>query len=171
MGAVNSIMQAGPSIIAQALPALIASANPMSIVSGIAGALGQVGKNGAANAPGGSEVIKGIAGAIPNKELSMKVDATPKTDPAYQAAPMLAPFINSLQAYLTQGPDNSVDWAKFKDQPSAEEDGQSTEEGTKGLTWLLTNLKMQQKNAHLGKGKPSIDLGTAFDESIKVTTV
>jgi len=120
MGAINSIAQAGPSIIAQALPALINDMNPMSAVSSIAGAFGQAAKNGAAAAPGGnaltSTLIGAVAGqAVGNSAMSSSVLATaskevaPPADNAYTAAPLIAPFVNSLYTYLTQGPDGSID--------------------------------------------------------------
>ena len=169
MAAISSIAQAGPSIIAQALPALINSANPMSAVGGITSALAQAGKQGAANAPGGSEVTKAAVGMIPDKNPIMEVaNATPQTDPAYSAAPLLAPFITSLLAYLTSGPDNGVDWAKFKDQSAKDAGETSSEPSTKGLTWLLTNLRMQKASAHLGTEDPSKQLNLAFDQSINV---
>ena len=70
MGAINTIAQAGPSIVAQALPALINGMNPMSAVSSVAGAFGQVARNGAANAPGASPLVSTLIGAVTDQAAS-----------------------------------------------------------------------------------------------------
>lgn len=169
MGAVNGIVQAGPSIIAQALPAMLAASNPMTGVNALAGAFGQAAKQGAVNAPGGSETAKAlINSAAPQNSALAPPNVTPPADPAYSAAAMLSPFLTSLNSYLTTGPNKGVDWAKFKDQPPKASGAKSTEEGTKGLTWLLTNLIEQEKSAQLGDNEPSKDLKSVFTENIKV---
>ncbi|KAI3581869.1 hypothetical protein IWW34DRAFT_616467 [Fusarium oxysporum f. sp. albedinis] len=133
MGALTAITSAGPALIAQALPAIVNAANPMSAVNGLSG------------------------GAT----LQFN-DATPETDPAYVAAPLLTPFMTTLLTYLTAGEGNTPDWSKFKDQASKQGSG------TEGLTWLLSNLQMQQKSAKLGASEPSTELSTAFDTSIAI---
>lgn len=176
MGAINSIAQAGPSIVAQALPALINGMNPMSAVSSVAGAFGQAARNGAANAPGANPVVASLIGAVAGQAASNGAtssssvlatatrDIAPPADPAYAAAPLIAPFMNDFYAYLTQGPDNGIDWTKFKDSKK-DEDGKAQQ--AHGITWLLTNVKQQEKMAGLGAGQPSVELKGAFAKMIK----
>lgn len=173
MGALTAITSAGPSMIAQALPAIINGANPMSAVGGLVGALGQIGRDGALNAPGAPIAAKALLGGGANHNGAQTAtqsatlqfpDATPQTDPAYVAAPLLAPFMTTLLTYLTSGPENSPDWSKFKDTASTA----AGSDGTQGLTWLLSNLKMQQKSASLAATEPSTELGAAFDASIAI---
>ncbi|KAF1945147.1 hypothetical protein EJ02DRAFT_431759 [Clathrospora elynae] len=175
MGAINSIAQAGPSIIAQTLPALINGMNPMSAVTSLAGAFGKAASNGAANAPGASPLVSSLIGAVSGQaaangagSISVLASAakglTPPTDPAYVAAPLIAPFVNNLYVYLTQGPDNSIDWSKFKD-TKKDEDGKV--QRAHSITWLLTNVKQQEKSAQLGTGEPSEALKGAFAKTIK----
>lgn len=52
--------------------------------------------------------------------------------------------MTTLLTYLTSGKDGMPDWSKFKDQTATKGNG------TEGLTWLLSNLQMQQKSAKLG---------------------
>ena len=93
------------------------------------------------------------------------VESNPQTDPAFAAAPLLLPIVTTLLAYLSTGPENGVDWAKFKDDAANGSDGAPS---TKSLNWLLANLKTQQTNATLGQEQPSRDLRAAFDECINV---
>jgi hypothetical protein len=142
MGAINSIAQAGPSIVAQVLPAIINGMNPMSAVSSVAGAFGQAARNGAANAPGTSPLVSTLIGAVAGQAAANGAQSTvlataakdlaPPTDPAYVAAPLIAPFINNLYAYLTQGPDNGIDWTKFKD---SKKDADGKVQRAEGITW------------------------------------
>jgi hypothetical protein len=175
MGAINAIAQAGPSIVAQALPALLNSVNPMAAVSSVAGAFGKAASNGAANAPGANPLLSSLIGAVAGQAASNGVESgsilanaskevAPPTDPAYAAAPLIAPFMNDFYTYLTEGPDNGVDWTKFKDSKK-NEDGKL--EQAHGITWLLTNVKAQQKSAQLGTGQPSVELKGAFEKMIK----
>ncbi|KAJ4348640.1 uncharacterized protein N0V89_010018 [Didymosphaeria variabile] len=175
MGAINSIAQAGPSIIAQALPALINGMNPVSAVSSIAGAFGQAASQGAANAPGGNPLVSSMIGAVAGQAASTGAKSTgvlaaaskevaPPADPAYSTAPLIAPFINDFYAYLTSGPDNGIDWTKFKD---SKKDADGKIQKAHGITWLLTNVKQQEKSARLGTGQPSVDLKDAFAKTIK----
>jgi hypothetical protein len=69
-----------------------------------------------------------------------------------------------LYAYLTQGPDGSIDWTKFKD---SQKDADGKAQRTQGMTWLLTNVKQQDKSAQLGVGEPSEQLRGAFAKMIK----
>ncbi|KAL0940382.1 uncharacterized protein CTRU02_203145 [Colletotrichum truncatum] len=165
MGALTAITSAGPALIAQALPAIVNAANPMSAVNGVVNGLTQVGRQGALNAPGAplmaQVLLGGQQGAQPGGATLQFNDATPETDPAYVAAPLLAPFMTTLLTYLTAGEGNTPDWSKFKDQASKGP-------GTEGLTWLLSNLKMQQKSAKLGTSTPSTELAAAFDSSIAI---
>lgn len=174
MGAINSIAQAGPSIVAQALPALISGMNPMSAVSSLAGAFGQAAKNGAANAPGGNPLVSTLIGAVAGQAANNGAtsggvlaaatkETTPPADPAYTAAPLIAPFANDFYAYLTQGPDSGVDWTKFKD---SKKDADGKVQRAHGITWLLTNVKQQEKSAQLGTGEPSLELKSAFAKMI-----
>ena len=171
MGAINAIAQAGPTIIAQALPAVLAMSNPMSAVTGIAGAFGKAAQQGAANAPGVPPLVGAIAGAVMGNQAATSAagsslaptDLAPPTDPAYGAAPLISPFVSSLYSYLTQGPNESIDWTKFKDGQKEGETGKA-----KGITWLLTNIQQQEKSAQLGTGEPSIELKTAFARTIQV---
>ncbi|KAK3387844.1 hypothetical protein B0H63DRAFT_413113 [Podospora didyma] len=128
MEAVNAIAQAGPSIVAQALPGIINGMNSLSALTSSPSALG--------------------------KAAARSTSLTPATDPAYSAALLLAPFVNSLCAYLTGGTDGSIDWAKFHD-PA-------------GVTWLLTNVSEQQKTADLGTTQPSEELKGAFTKLIRI---
>ncbi|KAK1720156.1 hypothetical protein CaCOL14_002178 [Colletotrichum acutatum] len=166
MGALTAITSAGPSLVAQALPAIINAANPMSAVNGVVSGLAQVGRQGALNAPGAPPIAQallgGQQGAQPGAATLQFNDATPETDPAYVAAPLLAPFMTTLLTYLTAGEGNTPDWSKFKDQAS------KNGAGTEGLTWLLSNLQMQQRSAKLGTGAPSTELAAAFDSSIAI---
>ncbi|KAI3539322.1 hypothetical protein CSPX01_08985 [Colletotrichum filicis] len=166
MGALNAIASAGPSLVAQALPAIINAANPMSAVNGVVGGLAQVGRQGALNAPGAPPIAQallgGQQGAQPGGATLQFNDATPETDPAYVAAPLLAPFMTTLLTYLTAGEGRTPDWSKFKDQAS------KNGAGTEGLTWLLSNLQMQQRSAKLGTGAPSTELAAAFESSIAI---
>ncbi|KAB2108972.1 hypothetical protein AG0111_0g3058 [Alternaria gaisen] len=175
MGAINAIAQAGPSIVAQALPALINATNPMAAVSSMAGAFGTAAKNGAANAPGTNPLVSSLIGAAAGQAAgngarsgsilaNASKEISPPTDPAYAAAPLIAPFINDLYTYLTQGPENSVDWTKFKDSKK-NEDGKIDQ--AHGITWLLTNVKAQERSAKLGTGQPSAELKGAFEKMIK----
>ncbi|EXF73968.1 hypothetical protein CFIO01_08850 [Colletotrichum fioriniae PJ7] len=166
MGALTAITSAGPSLIAQALPAIVNAANPMSAVNGVVSGLAQAGRQGALNAPGAPPIAQallgGQQGAQPGGATLQFNDATPETDPAYVAAPLLAPFMTTLLTYLTAGEGNTPDWSKFKDQAS------KNGAGTEGLTWLLSNLQMQQRSAKLGTGAPSTELAAAFDSSIAI---
>ncbi|KAK1457327.1 hypothetical protein CCUS01_01795 [Colletotrichum cuscutae] len=166
MGALNAIASAGPSLVAQALPAIINAVNPMSAVNGVVGGLAQVGRQGALNAPGAPPIAQallgGQQGAQPGGATLQFNDATPETDPAYVAAPLLAPFMTTLLTYLTAGEGRTPDWSKFKDQAS------KNGAGTEGLTWLLSNLQMQQRSAKLGTGAPSAELAAAFESSIAI---
>jgi hypothetical protein len=174
MGAINSIAQAGPSIVAQVLPAIINGMNPMSAVSSVAGAFGQAARNGAANAPGTYPLVSTLIGAVAGQAAANGAQSTflataakelaPPTDPAYAAAPLIAPFTNSLYAYLTQGPDSGIDWTKFKD---SKKDADGKVQRAEGITWLLTNVKQQEKSAQLGTGEPSEALKGAFSKMIK----
>jgi hypothetical protein len=170
MGAINAIAQAGPSIVAQALPALMNGLNPMAAASSMGSAFGQAARQGASSAPGASPLAGQLIGAAAGQAATNSVLATatkelaPPTDPAYMAAPLIAPFLNNLYSYLTDGPDNGVDWAKFKDSKK-DEDGKVQQ--AHGLTWLLTNVKQQEKSAQLGTGQPSEDLKGAFAKMIK----
>ncbi|KAG8627095.1 hypothetical protein KVT40_004578 [Elsinoe batatas] len=175
MGAINAIAQAGPSIVAQALPALINGMNPMSAVSSMAGAFGQAAKDGATSTPGSNPLISTLVGAVAGQAVSNAAspngvlanaskDVTPPTDPAYAAAPLIAPFANNLYAYLAHGPDNSIDWTKFKD---SKKDVDGKTQQAHGITWLLTNVKQQEKSAQLGTGEPSVQLREAFAKMIK----
>ncbi|KAK1703530.1 hypothetical protein BDP67DRAFT_584570 [Colletotrichum lupini] len=166
MSALTSITSAGPVLIAQALPAIISAANPMAGVNGLVNGLTQIGRQGALNAAGAPPFARALLGAHqggqPGGATLQFNDATPETDPAYVAAPLLAPFITTLLTYLTAGEGNTPDWSKFKDQAS------KNGAGTEGLTWLLTNLEMQQKSAKLGTGQPSVELTAVFDSSIAI---
>ncbi|KAJ0310909.1 hypothetical protein COL516b_001608 [Colletotrichum fioriniae] len=166
MGALTAITSAGPSLIAQALPAIVNAANPMSAVNGVVSGLAQAGRQGALNTPGAPPIAQallgGQQGAQPGGATLQFNDATPETDPAYVAAPLLAPFMTTLLTYLTAGEGNTPDWSKFKDQAS------KNGAGTEGLTWLLSNLQMQQRSAKLGTGTPSTELAAAFDSSIAI---
>jgi hypothetical protein len=173
MGAINAIAQAGPSIVAQALPAVLNGLNPMSAVSSVAGAFGRAATAGASNAPGASPLAGMLIGAVAgqaaaNGAVSNSVltsaDLAPPSDPAYTAAPLIAPFLNNLYSYITQGPGDGVDWTKFKDTKKDEDGNVKTAEG---ITWLLTNVKEQLKTAQLGTGQPSEDLKGAFAKMIK----
>lgn len=170
MGAINAIAQAGPSIVAQTLPALINGMNPMSALNSAAGAFGKAAMGGAANAPGAPPLASSLIGAAAGQAVVnggsalTQTDATPPTDPAYAAAPLIAPFINDMYSYLTQGPKDGIDWAKFKDSKK-DEDGKVQQ--AHGLTWLLTNVKQQEKSAQLGTGEPSEELKGAFTLMIK----
>ncbi|QUC17491.1 uncharacterized protein UV8b_01732 [Ustilaginoidea virens] len=170
MGALTAITTAGQSIMAQALPAMMNASNPMAAMKSAAGALAQAGKNGALNAPGAPVMAKALLDpAIPDQTPTLQFpDQTPDTDPAYVAAPLLSPFMTSLQAYLTSGPNQGPDWSKFRDQAKKTDVATGSETTTEGLTWLLRNLRMQQSSAKLGKGEPSTELGAAFDASIAV---
>ncbi|KAI9655261.1 MAG: hypothetical protein M1829_000674 [Trizodia sp. TS-e1964] len=170
MGAINSIAQAAPSIIAQSLPALLAGFNP---VGAMAGAIGKAATAGASNAPGAPPLAASMIGAMAgqaaaNEAASNSVlaapELAPQTDPAYAAAPLIAPFVNDLYSYITLGPGDGIDWTKFKDTKKAE-DGNVAKAA--GITWLLTNVKEQQKMAQLGTSEPSVALKTAFAEVIK----
>jgi predicted nucleic acid-binding Zn-ribbon protein len=151
---------------AQALPAIINAANPMSAVQGLVGGLAQIGRQGALNAPGAPPVaqalLAGQQGTQSNRATLQFNDATPDADPAYVAASLLSPFMTTFLAYLTSGEGNTPDWSKFKDQALKQGSG------TEGLTWLLSNLQMQQKSAKLGTSGPSRELATAFDASIAI---
>ncbi|KAF4943369.1 hypothetical protein FGADI_13467 [Fusarium gaditjirri] len=166
MGALTAITSAGPTLIAQALPVIVNAANPMSAVNSLIGGLAQAGRQGALNAPGApplaQDLLRGQQDSQSGSAILQFKDATPDTDPAYIAAPFLTPFMTTLLAYLTAGEGNTPDWSKFKDQASKQ--GSSTE----GLTWLLSNLQMQQKSAKLGTSVPSRELATAFDTSIAI---
>ncbi|KAH7484019.1 hypothetical protein FOMA001_g7375 [Fusarium oxysporum f. sp. matthiolae] len=166
MGALTAITSAGPALIAQALPAIVNAANPMSAVNGLVGGLAQAGRQGALNAPGAPPVAQALLGGQQGSQSGGATlqfnDATPETDPAYVAAPLLTPFMTTLLTYLTAGEGNTPDWSKFKDQASKQGSG------TEGLTWLLSNLQMQQKSAKLGASEPSTELATAFDASIAI---
>jgi hypothetical protein len=175
MGAINAIAQAGPTIIAQTLPAILNGMNPMSAVSSMANAFGKAATNGAANAPGVSPLASSLIGAVAGQAAAngaasnsilatASKDIAPPTDPAYATAPLLAPFLNNLYAYLTEGPDNGIDWTKFKD-TKKNEDGEVQK--AHGVTWLLTNVKQQEKMAQLGTGDPSEALKGAFSKMIK----
>lgn len=173
MGAINAIAQAGPSIIAQALPALLNGLNPMSAVSSVAGAFGKAATAGASNAPGASPLAASLIGAVAGQaagngaasnSVLAPVELSPATDPAYAAAPLIAPFLNSLYSYITQGPGDGVDWTKFKDNKK-DEDGIAKK--ANGITWLLTNVKQQEKSAQLGTSQPSQDLKGAFAKMIQ----
>ncbi|KAJ0322286.1 hypothetical protein COL5a_008896 [Colletotrichum fioriniae] len=166
MGALTAITSAGPSLIAQALPAIVNAANPMSAVNGVVSGLAQAGRQGALNTPGAPPIAQallgGQQGAQPGGATLQFNNATPETDPAYVAAPLLAPFMTTLLTYLTAGEGNTPDWSKFKDQAS------KNGAGTEGLTWLLSNLQMQQRSAKLGTGAPRTELAAAFDSSIAI---
>ena len=147
MNALSAITSAGTTLFAQGLPAVMNASNSMSTITG---AFSQLGGRGAFGAPG-------ARGPAPTLKYS---DATPLTDPAYVAAPLLAPFITTLYTYLTCGPDQTPDWSKFNGSPAA------TGSGTEGLTWLLSNLKMQQKEAQLSDSGPSSVLRSVFETTI-----
>jgi len=171
MGAINAIAQAGPSIIAQTLPALINGLNPMTAVNSVASAIGRAAANGAATIPGGSPMAAVMLGASAGQAAATgarnsplaQADQAPPTDPAYAAAPLIAPFINCLYTYLTSGPNGGLDWAKFKDSKK-NTDGKVQE--AHGITWLLANVKQQQKSAQLGTDEPSTELKEAFGKII-----
>jgi cation transport regulator ChaB len=170
MGAINAIAQAGPSIVAQTLPALINGMNPMSALNSAAGAFGKAAMDGASNAPGAPPLAGALIGAAAGQaavnggSALAQTDATPPTDPAYSAAPLLAPFLNDMYSYLTSGPKDGIDWAKFKDSKK-DEDGKVQQ--AHGLTWLLTNVKQQEKSAQLGTSEPSEKLKKSFALMIK----
>lgn len=170
MGAINAIAQAGPSIVAQTLPALINGMNPMSTLNSAAGAFGKAAMDGAANAPGAPPMAGALIGAAAGQAVVnggsalAQTDATPPTDPAYAAAPLLAPFLNDMYSYLTHGPDDGIDWTKFKDSKK-DEDGNVQQ--AHGLTWLLANVKQQEKSAQLSTSEPSQELKSAFALMIK----
>ena len=173
MGAINSIAQAGPSIVAQALPAILNGLNPMSAVSSVANAFGKAATAGASTAPGASPLAGALIGAVAGQaagngaasnSVLAQTDLAPPTDPAYTAAPLIAPFLNSLYSYITQGPGDGVDWLKFKD---SSKDADGNVKKADGITWLLTNVKQQEKTAQLGTGQPSEDLKAAFSKMIK----
>lgn len=75
--------------------------NPMSAVNSVAGAIGKAATNGAMNAPGTSPMVGAIIGAVANQAgangvasnaaVLPQTELTPPTDPAYTAAPLLAP--------------------------------------------------------------------------------
>lgn len=170
MGAINAIAQAGPSIVAQALPALLASTNPVSMVGSISSAFGKIAAGGAGNMPGVSPIASAAIGAIAGQAAGAGAGSvlaapnpTPPTDPAYAAAPLVSPFLTAMHSYLTQGPKNGVDWTKFKD---ISKDANGNVKRAEGLTWLLTNIKQQQKSAALGTGEPSVQLEAAFGKLI-----
>lgn len=82
-----------------------------------------------------------------------QADQTSPADPAYAAAPLIPPFLTSLYLYLTSGPNGGVDWAKFKDSKKNTDD---KAQAAHSITWLLANVKQQEKWAQLGTGEPSM---------------
>lgn len=171
MGAINAIAQAGPSIVAQTLPALLNGMNPMSAVNSMAGAFGKAATGGASSIPGAPPMAAALLGASAGQAAAngamgsplVQADQAPPADPAYAAAPLIAPFLNSLYSYLTSGPNDGVDWTKFKDSKKSA-DGKVQE--AHGITWLLANIKQQEKSAQLGTGEPSLELKKAFSKTI-----
>ncbi|KAG4253200.1 hypothetical protein FPRO03_07160 [Fusarium proliferatum] len=167
MGAINAIAQAGPSIVAQALPAIINGMNPMSAVNSMASAFGKAATDGATTIPGSAPLAGALLGASAGQSAAkgakgsplVQADQTPPADPAYAAAPLISPFLTNLYSYLTTGPDGGIDWSKFKDSKKGP-DGKVQE--AHGITWLLTNVKQQEKSAQLGTEEPSVELKGAF---------
>lgn len=167
MGAINAIAQAGPSIVAQALPAIINGMNPMSAVNSMASAFGKAATDGATTIPGGAPLAGALLGASAGQSAAkgakgsplVQADQIPPADPAYAAAPLISPFLTNLYSYLTTGPDGGIDWSKFKDSKKGP-DGKVQE--AHGITWLLTNVKQQEKSAQLGTEEPSVELKGAF---------
>ncbi|KAK2749619.1 hypothetical protein FQN57_005841 [Myotisia sp. PD_48] len=170
INAIDSIVQAIPTVLAQAIPFMAGGVNGVTLASSALITVGQTAPDVAKIALGGNTPTTSptgagtkpatTAGTPSNSALGDAMKNMTPPEPAYIAAPLIAPFLNSLHTYLTAGPNNGVDWAKFK----KDTNGKGKE--ADGLTWLLTNLEQQEKGAMLGDSEPSKSLKEALRKTI-----
>ena len=143
MQLLQSVVTAGPKLMAAALPAVLMAADPLAAVEPAT--------------HGAPTVAQGAAALMSGP----KVLPVGNDDPGYQAALHTEPIMTSLFSYLTQGKDQSIDWDKFHDKADG---GNGTT--PVGVTAIETWLGMAKKN--LSNQQPSIQVSSAIDSSLSV---
>ena len=155
MQLLQSVVTAGPKLMAAALPAVMMAADPMVALGP---AIGGIGKSLAAGAAQGAPTVAQGAAALMS---GPKVLPVGNDDPGYQAALHTEPIMTSLFSYLTQGKDQSIDWDKFHDKADG---GDGT--NPVGVTAIETWLSMAKKT--LSNQEPSMEVSSAIDSSLSV---
>ncbi|GAB7346923.1 hypothetical protein MBLNU459_g1990t2 [Dothideomycetes sp. NU459] len=164
--AVNGLVQAVPSMLAQALPMVLMAADPAMAIGPVIGGLGNIGKEPAGNTGKPGKPNSGKPGK--NKAPISAPQVLPINDPTPATASTCVPFFTLLNAAMTSGKDDkgkrgAIDWEKFSD-GSAGKDSK----GSQGITYLTSQFKWQLNHGEFVDSSESERLKSSIEAVIEV---